>query len=440
MTEAVWDFRPKEHLLKEYDAGSSVLEKESALVRGVVSLLSELSSDPSDGVVLPMAAEAATDQNLATSAVDVLPMIQRAVEPLTPKQTDINASDTQRWTMNWKELGGYLKTRLEKQPLLADTLGEWFMEAGADMIETTYSPKELKKPLHVVVGGANDQCAFRPLLTLADMASTEFRIENGLVIQNEHTLNGEDEHAAGWLKDPEFVTTLREHIKARIKAGEIEPRLLVLGSAAAGRTFIDPAGNVVLGKERETETVSKYLHPEVGLLYPEQGLTEADAMLAGAIQVYGGDVNTIEVTDILSEDPARKPNKSVSFKSEFGRVELIATVGEDANLLRQVMIAGEQKPEFFEGIDAMLGATTAIYTWVQRPALREAATALGLKDIAVQALGISAHAAGMVRKPETLVGELTNYLKAMYGVAKRMLENAELNIQSDILNVGAAAL
>lgn len=430
MSEPSQTFLPKEQLLEGYESGASVLEAEAPLIRGATHLLSALSSDPSDEVILPLAAEAATDEHLATNAVDILPIIQKAVEPFTPRQTDPNASATQRWTMNWKEIGGRLSARLAERPRAGKQLGEWFMQAGNAMVETTYG-SEPQRPLMVVIAGANDQCSYRPILTLASLASPEFRQANGLATVAEHTLSGEDGRQAGWLKDDAFVATLREHVLARIEAEEIHPRFLVVGSAAEGR---------VLRNEKEVNTVRKYLDPALGLLYPERGLTEADAMLAGAIKVFGGDISSVEIVDIPSDSSDTMPNKSVSFDSTLGRIEFIATTGNDANLLRQVVIAGQQKPELFERRDAIQGATTAIYTWVQRPAMREATTLLGLKDLQVEVLGTSAHAAGLDRKPETLIGELTNYLKAMYDTAVRTLENAELNAQVDIEALGGTAI
>ncbi len=95
----------KEHFLELYAAGAEVLTEEGPFVSSSVRLLGQLTTDPTDELLLPLAADAATESNSpATSAIDVLPYIQRAVDPLTPKQTDPSQAQNVHWTLDWRAI------------------------------------------------------------------------------------------------------------------------------------------------------------------------------------------------------------------------------------------------------------------------------------------------------------------------------------------------
>jgi hypothetical protein len=263
------------------------------------------------------------------------------------------------------------------------------------------------------------------------MASQEFRREHGLINQPAANLTGEDTAEPGWLKDEALIAKLREHVAGRIGRGEILPRILVGGSGGTGRIL----------KPGELEKVSKYLGDDSEPLYPERGWTEADAMLAGAVRVFGRtDNEPLVVSEFPSAAAGEPPAKAITFQSVLGPITFIATTGPEASLAGQLNIARINYPALFEGIDGVYGATTAIYSLVQRPALLEAAARTGNPDIDVAALGVSAHAAGIARNLPTLVGELTNYLRAVYEVARRSLEAADQNAQYDIQYLGGIAI
>jgi hypothetical protein len=440
----------KQHLLTSFEAGQQVLTREAPLIRAAADLLGMLAQEEVDQVMLTGAAEAATDTDIpVTSAFEVLPMISEAVAPFSPTQPDASRAATERWTQNWGEIGARLKARLAEKPEVQASLTDWFLHQGAAMVETTYaSGEDSPHPLYIIVGGANDQCWFRPLLSLASMASPAFRQAQGLVTVPNATLNGEDGRASGWMQfdkerapehdngpgwieDQHLPEALRQHLAQRIAAGELQPRIIVGGSAAQGRVL----------KEKEAGVVSKYFVPGTEPLYAPRGWTEADAMLAGALRAFGHQEDAqLEVEELPAADPGELPAKVISFESAVGKVTVIATTGSEASLAGQLAKLQAHKPDLFSDVDKIYAPTTAIYTWVQRPALLEAAARAGLSAAHATTLGLSAHAAGIPRNPEVLVGELTNYLKAVQALAMRSIEAAEQNASYDIRQLGGTAV
>ncbi len=262
-----------------------------------------------------------------------------------------------------------LKSRAEQRPEIYEAITNWFLNEGSDMVVTRFAPNESKTPLYEVVGAANEQCNDRAVQVLASMASPEFREEKGLKTLPQHTLNGENERPAGWLRDAEFISELREHVRQRIAAGEIDPRILVVGSAATGRIL----------QEKELAKVSKYIEDGTEPLYPERGWTEADAMLAGALKVFGGQRDGMIIEDIEPAEAGEAPTKLIRFQTSLGiPATFIASAGSEANLLCQSLIAAKYAPELFEGIDGIYGTTTAIYSAMHRCILREVAARIGI--------------------------------------------------------------
>lgn len=414
----------KLELMATFSAAEAALHAQGAQIRQATEVLGALSQEPTEDVWLTAAAEVATGEDgSAATALDVLPMIQSAAEPYAPKQLDSARPRSERWTQDWRAVTAALKERIDAVPQLGERLTNWFMTTGRTMVETTYPEADAEQPLKVVVPGANDQCSFRAILALASMASEEYRATHGMVTRPDATLKGEDGREGGWLKDDVFVAELRQHVAERIHAGEVTPRILVGGS-----------GSRVL-KEKELGVVGKYLDlsDDARQLYPELGWTEADAMLAGAMRVFGrANDASPSVAEFPAADVDQPPTRLVTFESLVGPVTFIATTGSDSNFRGQLKQAYALRPDLFSGADAMHGLTTAIYTWGQQPALLEAAALSGLGEADVQTFGISAHAAGIDRNLGTLVGELTNYLKAVYGLATRSIEAAERNAQRDL--------
>lgn len=406
-----------------YDTASFVLAYDGPRIRDAVGVLSMLSSDPSDTVLLPAAADFATSpddlRQRAINTVETLPLIERAIAPFVPKQIDPEQGPNVRWTMDWQAIGKAIKERVNDEPELESQLSNWFLETGSSLVETTFASPEYKKPLQVDIEGANDQFFFRAFLELVSSASPEFRQENGLETLTEHSLAGEDGQDMAWARNTNLVDKVRLHVAERMDTGEIAPKRLVLGSA-----------RVLRGNELDIVT-NKYLIEGMDRLYPELGVTAADAQLAGSIRAYGGDSSTIVVKDLPSVDEDAVPAKFLTYDSAVGAISMIVTAGSEANIQGQIAKAYQYAPELFEEVDSIYGHTTGIYTWNHGVSLREAAAKIGLDNLPVDALGISAHAAGIPRKLETLVGELTNYLRAMYGLAVRARENSALYIEED---------
>lgn len=414
-------------MVEAYRGGQEVIGEQSDRLLAATRLLLQLIGNDGDGELLQAAADfvvSADDSEPVQDtpilrAAEALPLITDATKPLMPKQTDPGGGVT-RWTMDWAAVRAALDERIGAKPELADEINRWFMTEGSSMVATTYPSIEARRPLHFVPGGANKQGLMRSAHALASMTTAEFRAENGLNMSEDAGLNGEDESSAGWLLDENKLAEMRSHVSERIAAGEYDPRIVIGGST-----------DRVL-KGAELNTVLEFLVDGTQLIDPQKGVTEADAMLHGALRVYGGDASTVRVNVVVNEQQ-QSATQVVTFDSELGEITVIAAEGQQATLGGQLTAAHETCPESFEGIDGVFGSTTAIYAWSQQATMEEAVARLPIESgIPIEMNGISAHAAGMIREQSALVGEIVTYLRALHGIAERTLAAAEQNTQIDV--------
>ncbi len=429
--------RPQEEYLGQYDALRRVLSDQSPHLLAGAHLFAKLVGEP-DGALLTAAAEFAFGQSDEEDATDVpgvraheaLPAILHTLRDFTVRQKDLaNTGSNVRWTSDWDAIAKEIQKQTEADPNLNSTMHMWFVGDGRELVETTYAP-DVQNGVYFTVGGANFQGKMRAVLTLASLAGEDFRQQHGLATRRYAGLDGEDHRDPNWLMDDDFTAVIRQKVVERIRAGEISPRILV-GGSMDGRRIL---------KGQELTNVSSLLIDGVPLLFgdgsDDSTVTEADGMLAGAIATYGGDVSTLHVRGIPGLDEAS--NKIITFESQVGPITLVATSGNDAKMRGQLMVAKRVIPGLFDGADAIVAATTAIYLLNHGALLSEAAHGLGID--ASTAIGLSAHASNLTRKTETLVGELLGFYKAMNGVVDRMLTAAEVSTRIGVQQLGGAAI
>lgn len=415
-------------LLRDFEVGNGVIVRQWPRLLEASALFGQI-SDPSEGPWIEATASFVAsaefdDVSPEKAAHEALPLILGAVSEFMPEQTATDQAKTVRHTMDWEGVDKNLKAKLggEEQE---SQLSEWLISRASGCIETTYAGPESKNSLHFIVGGANMQGILRSALALASMASDEFRQEKGMQTLDDYGLDGEDGMQAGWLKDFAVLEELREHVTSRIKNGEIDPTIVIGASIDQKRKLrqgkVDKKTRKF--KPAEREAVSGFLVEGVEVIRPELGLTEADAMLAGALRVFGGDPDSIVLNGSRGGDGSR----IVTFQSPLGEISLIATTGDNAKISGQISELNRLKPSSFDEIDGVYGYTTAHYTWIQQATLEEAVDRV-MPDaddgFCVRALGLSAHSAGIKRNNAQLVGEMVNYMKALHGIATRTVESA----------------
>lgn len=417
----------------QHISGESVLAAEAEKIRGAVELLSVLSKAPGDEILLPVVAAAATDESRPVmSAIEYLPYINGALVDFSPKQKDPGQPDDVRHTQDWKAVKDAVEASVKDRPEVALKLTEWFM-GMPHFTETTYGSGKGKKRLKLVAGAANEQCELRSVLSMASMATPEFREENGLTAASDASLDGKDGQAKHWAQNQQVIDSIRQHVAGRASKGEIEHETLVM---ACTRTPSDTE-RAVIQKHLDRAGITQPLYETIGF-------TEADAFLAGALNTFRGKKETIQITDVTTEDRGiDRPDKYISFDSDIGPVKMIVTADpKEYNIADQFRKAASLDPALIQDINGVDVSTTAIYTQTHELIARHGVLQSGLPESTdVQALGVSAHAAGIGRHIHTLVGELVNYLRAAHSVAAKVYESQEGLIRfSAAQNGGSVAI